>query len=90
MNAYQQLQSAHEPRPGSRIAYMARAIKGKFTTWRKGEKVFAHFTRGDKANPGFWSIKKDPPKGKGITYLAIMNECCGIPRNALTFPEANE
>ena len=58
------------------IAIMMREIRGKFTVWKKGERVYA------RRIPGIGiSVKKLKPTGR----MVLMNECCDIPPSAIAF-----
>lgn len=71
------LQRSWRHQPHARFATLTRSIKGKLTTWRKGQKVIAIRLTG--SSYAIERIKWHPQK------LPITNQCCGIPRSALKF-----
>lgn len=60
-----------------RYAWLVIPIRGKYTSWRAGQKV-----RAKKAGRNSWVIERDRWRG---SLVPLANALCGVPRICLTF-----
>lgn len=64
-----------------RLATLTQTVRGKFTVWKKGQVVKAHYTGIKGARYAIERVKWRKP------LVELANSCINVPRSALEFHE---